>query len=304
MANRKSLMLVSSGAVTPDEAAFLNFHDIVLELDRLARLRAELERSLLACKYYDHAEPRKLPSKAEVEQTVRTVNDGTRDAMQKLEEICGDPFRTASRSNIANRLAGMIGIIPNVNPHSPEVYIKGLVKYVLKEKPGVVVLESACCAIEAKSTFQPSIPEIVEMICKHRERWDRRLQFSEDVCDGEVSTLGRELIAAIEKIEFEREERERKRKLWNDDVAALAPEVLQFLCGGGGMREQVYYYFDDHPLCERHGSHRHILIFQALLQLQREGNATCYSDEWDATQKGVETWTEWRHEQRREETDA
>jgi hypothetical protein len=79
------------------------------------------------------------------------------------------------RDFIADRLAIMMGAIPNVNPHAPEAFPRMLIAHVQAfDGLDALVLESACREIEQTMKFTPAIAELLDALKKHATLWSKR----------------------------------------------------------------------------------------------------------------------------------
>jgi hypothetical protein len=253
------------------------FSDLVDEFDKFEALRSRLERQLFDCKSHldDRINATHLPSRLEIEHAVEVINAGVRDAMQQLRAV-RDPFNLLKRSDILLRLGVAFKRIPQFNPSSPEEYTENLARSVRREKPTAAVLESTCAEVEATATFAPSVREIVPILRAQKKRWERRLRLWTQVCDGEVSKMGQELIAAVEEIQRAEERREQARNLFLQDRAALATEVLQVLRDNGVMsRRQIQDIFKNSPYTKNIS----YMVAYALCLLEQQGTAVCVSRE-------------------------
>jgi len=66
----------------------------------------------------------------------------------------------ASRSQIAQLLAGLIASFPNGKPAQPEVYVELLMEDVASLKPCLMAVENACRSLRREKTFLPAIAEV------------------------------------------------------------------------------------------------------------------------------------------------
>jgi hypothetical protein len=80
--------------------------------------------------------------------------------------------RQITRRVVSEEISLLIGGFPNAGPHSPKVYTRMMIEEIVAANPTAVALEGACREIRRTKTFAPSIPELLEALRQHEERWD------------------------------------------------------------------------------------------------------------------------------------
>lgn len=92
------------------------------------------------------------------------------DAAKRMGELAdaieAQPFDLAKVRMI---VALMVDSFPNARPHSPETYIEALVQQIEADEYSSAVVANACDAVVRKSTFLPSVSEVLEK-CEAAER--------------------------------------------------------------------------------------------------------------------------------------
>jgi hypothetical protein len=112
-------------------------------------------------------------------------------------------------SHIAKRLGVMIASFPNANPHAPDGYARMLVEHVgAIEDLTDIALESACREIVETQKFAPAISEVVKVIGKHIEQWERRRWAIEH-----AERVGKLTIETLTKREEEEAKQEHEREV-------------------------------------------------------------------------------------------
>jgi hypothetical protein len=114
----------------------------------------------------------------------------------------GEDIYAPSMSHIGFRLGRMISIRPNVKAaESPDDYAGSMIIYVAAEEPSAMALETACTEIslapsKAASKSLPELADVLVIVRKHIELWEKRMGVVQAWRDGEIQRIGEEVVAA------------------------------------------------------------------------------------------------------------
>ncbi len=90
---------------------------------------------------------------------------------QAAEELVADLMgRPATRAEVGEQIAKLIGAYPNARPADPEIFGRLLVDDVLDARPSAFELVTACRDLRRTSRFIPSIAEVLEAIKEAKKK--------------------------------------------------------------------------------------------------------------------------------------
>ncbi|MGY3347731.1 hypothetical protein ACVW16_001046 [Bradyrhizobium sp. USDA 4474] len=185
------------------------------DADRLARRAVELDEL-----------PGTIRARAEVmqdrEMIAKLFADAKRDATLNEADVTtlaqceaalarfdpdsnydGDDLRL---SVVGERVAVLLGAFPNAAPGDPEVYIRTVVENVRSVEMTLPALDAAIWQIVGSLKFTPAPSEVLEIVSRQQDDWDRRAHaiFT-------LAARSRCTIARIEALEIEAQEAARAR---------------------------------------------------------------------------------------------
>jgi hypothetical protein len=196
----------------PPPVRYKDFDEFADEAEELAEFRRDISFAM--------ANPRSEQyGSGDLEDNI----DWVKEKVARCEQAIGhwndrnsDDDGVLKRSYVATRLSVLIGSFPNAVPHSGEAYMKMLTEEVAAfDGLDAIVLESACREIARTQKFAPAISEMLEVLNKQSEQWERRYRaiwYTKE-------TLARAIVAREKweaeekrrKVEQKRNEAERKR---------------------------------------------------------------------------------------------
>ena len=105
------------------------------------------------------------------------------DSLQMLALRIAEGRRCATREEIGEHIALLLGSFPYGNVPDPDVYTRMMIEEIAAVGPSIMVVDSACRSLRRSLRWLPSIAQALETIALETKRWEERLDCARDVSD-------------------------------------------------------------------------------------------------------------------------